>query len=320
MTVYGTNKLWRTGIAGSVNPLWLLIVLIAVVLVVDFALTGIWTVQQNEQGVVLRFGAVSRRLGPGIQFTLPYPFETVEVVNTRETRKMPVGYRLMPGRDPTPSGPNEQEWLTGDTNVIDINMMIHYVVRDPVQYLFRLGPEEASFLIRKCAETMLTETIATMTVDDAFTVGKIEIQDSTRKGAQALLDQMEAGITITSANIQNIAPPAEVREWFNDVSRALADRERAIQEADGYKQDRLPRARAEANKIEQEALIYADQLLKGAQGRGERFLALCKEYSQAKEITRTRLLLETLERVLARAEKIIVTPDAEGNAHVRLVR
>jgi len=283
----------------------------------DFLFTGVWTIRENEQGVVRRFGAVSRRIGPGIQFTLPYPFETVDKVNTR---KMPVGFRLIAGRDPTPSGPAEAEWLTGDTNVIDINMMIHYAIRDPVDYLYRVGRGEAEFLVRKCTEAMLTQIIATMQVDDVFTTGKIRIQEETRRGAQALLDRIGTGIIVLSANLQEIAPPADVIAAFIDVSSAKADKERTIQEADGYIKDRLPRARAWANKALQEARIYADTVLAEAHGRAGRFTALCEEYKSAKDITRTRLYFETIEKVLARAEKIIVTTDDEGNARVRIVR
>lgn len=290
------------------------------VLAADFLFTGIWTIREDEQGVVLRFGAASRRIGPGIQFTLPYPIETVDRVNTSETRKMPVGFRLIAGRDQTPSGPNEAEWLTGDTNVIDIKMWMHYAIRDPVAYLYRVGRGEAEFLVRKCAEAMLTQIIATMQVDEVFTTGKIRIQEETRRGTQELLDRIGAGIIVLSANLQEIAPPADVIAAFIDVSSAKADKERAIQEADGTIKDRLPRARAQANKALQEARIYADTVLAEARGRADRFTALCAEYQAAKEITRTRLFLETVEKVLARAEKIVVTTDDEGNAKVRIVR
>lgn len=293
---------------------------ILLVALIDFLATGIWTIQQDEQGLLLRFGALERTLSPGIQFTLPYPLETVQVINTRETRKMPVGFRLVQGRDPTPVALDEREWLTGDTNVIDIKLMIHYVISDPALYLFRVGQGDADFLIRKSAESMLTATIANMRVDEVFTTGKIEIQEQTRRGTQALLDQIGAGIKVLSANLQEITPPGEVIEAFNDVSRAKADKDRSVQEADGYVKDRLPRARAAANKILQKALIYENNTLTEAGGRAERFTSLLTEYEHAKEITRTRLFLETLETVLARVEKIIVTTDDQGRAQVQIIR
>jgi modulator of FtsH protease HflK len=305
---------------GPATPCLIFLAAVIVAVVADFAATGISTIRQDEQGIVLRFGAVSRSLSPGIQFTLPWPIERVEVVNTSETRKMPVGFRLVQGRDPTPSGPTEREFLTGDTNVIDVNMMIHYVIVDPKRYLFDVGADEASFLVRKCAESVLTEKIAVMRVDEVLTTGKVAIQEEVRRCSQDLLDRIGAGIKVLLANIQDIAPPEEVKSAFNDVSRAKADMERSIEEARGYVNDRLPRARGEANKIRQDALIYESTVVAGAKGRAERFLSLYAEYTQAKEITRSRLFLETIERALAPGEKIVVTPDGDGKARVRIVR
>jgi len=296
------------------------VVLLLVVLIVDFLATGIWTVKQDEKGIVLRFGEAVRSLGPGFHVTLPYPFETMVLINISETRKMPVGFRLVPGRDPTPPSANEREWLTGDTNVIDIKMMIHYVVSDPVKYLFRLGEDEASFLIRKCTESMLTRTIATMHVDHVFTTGKVEIQTAVRQGSQDLLDEIGAGVRILSANIQEVSPPEEVKSAFNDVSRAKADKERAVQEADGYIKEREPRARAQANTIIQEARIYEDTTVSGAKGSANRFLSLREEYAHARTVTRTRLLLETLERVLSRTRNIVVNPSSDGKAQIKIVK
>ncbi len=301
-------------------PLFLVLVLVAAAAAADFLFTGIWTIRQDEQGVVLRFGGMNRKLTPGIHFTFPWPVETVEKVNTSETRKMPVGFRFVPGRDPVSSGSDETEWLTGDTNVIDIRMMIHYVIADPVDYLFRVGPGEADFLIRKCAESVLTEVIATMQVDDVFTIGKVRIQEEIKNGAQAVLDRLDSGVTILSANLQEITPPSEVIEAFNDVSRAKADKERSRQEADGYVKDKLPKARAEANKIRQDARIYESTVINGAKGRAERFRALCTEYHLAEEITRTRFLLGSLERILSGTDMVVVPVDDEGKAGIRLVR
>jgi len=307
------------GARGAAPFVWI-VVLLVVVLVVDFLSTGIWTVKQDEKGVVLRFGKAVRSLGPGFHVTLPYPFETLVVVNISETRKMPVGFRLVPGRDPTPPSVNEREWLTGDTNVIDIKMMIHYVISDPVAYLFRVGEDEASFLIRKCSESLLTRIIATMHVDHVFTTGKVEIQTAVRDGVQELLDEIGAGVRILSANIQEVSPPEEVKSAFNDVSRAKADKERAVQEADGYIKEREPRARAQANTIIQAARIYEDTTVSGAKGSARRFVSLLEEYTQAKTVTRTRLLLETLERVLSRTQNIVVDESSDGKSPIKMVR
>jgi len=231
-----------------------------------------------------------------------------------------VGFRLAVGVDPTPPGPAESEWLTGDTNVIDIAMWIHYVIRDPELYLFNVGPGEADFLIRKCAESVLTRKIATMHVDDVFTIGKLEIEEATRKGAQTLLDGIGAGITILSANLREVSPPMEVKEAFNDVSRAKADMERLIKEADGYVNEIIPDAKAVANDTVQKARIYESRVLNEAKGRAERFTILQAEYALSREITRQRLFLDTIEKAMQKTDKIVVTLDENGKAVVHLLR
>ena len=293
--------------------------LVAAALCMDFFLTGIHSIQQNEQGVVLRFGAVARRAPPGLVFTLPWPVEELVVLNTRETRKMPVGFRFVQGADPTPPLQDESQWLTGDTNVIDVELILHYTISDPVKYLFRVGPVYADFLIRKCAETVLTETVGVLPVDVVLTTGKAEIEEKTCRMAQEMLDKFQAGVSISRASLQKIAPPAEVSDAFKDVSSAKADRERALQEADGYRREIMPQARARAAQIEEEAKIYASKVLSEARGKAERFKSLYAEYAKAPVITRTRLLLDTLREVLARPRKIVVNTDASGKASVKIV-
>lgn len=310
----------KTAPAGRSRRLLHILAVVALFLVSDFLFTGIFTINQDEQGVVLRFGGVHRRLGPGIHFILPWPIERLEKVNTAETRKMPVGFRLAVGVDPTPPGLDESEWLTGDTNVIDIAMMIHYVISGPELYLYNVGPGEADFLIRKCAESVLTRKIATMPVDDVFTTGKLEIEEATRKGTQTLLDKIEAGITILSANLRAVSPPMDVKEAFNDVSRAKADMERLIKEADGYVNEIIPDAKATANDTIQKARIYESRVINDARGRAERFTVLQVEYALSREITRQRLFLDMIEKVMEKTEKVVVTLDENGKAEVHLVR
>lgn len=289
-------------------------------LIIDFLFTGIWVVQENEQGVVLRFGAVQRKAYPGLTFTLPWPVETMRLVNIKETLKMPVGFRFIEGMDPSLSLADESEWLTGDMNVIDVEMMIHYTVSDPVQYLFRVGPLRADFLIRKCSESVLTELIGIMSVDACLTTEKKSIVYETLKRTQALLDSFETGVTLSRANLQKIAPPAEVINAFEDVTDAKNDKDRFIKEADGYGKDLMPTARYEAAHIEQQALAYESLILTEAEGRADRFKSIYEEYRNAPEITETRLFLETMEQVLSRPRKIIVNLDDDGKARVRIIK
>lgn len=280
--------------------------LIMLLIVADFLFSGIWVIQENEQGVVLRFGAENRKVLPGLVFTLPWPLEEVHVVNTKEMLKMPVGFRFSQGVDTTPESANESEWLSGDMNIIDLEMMIHYSITDPSLYLFRVGPFKADFLIRKCAESILTETIGIMSVDAILTTEKKRIEQVTREETQKLLDRFEAGVNISRASLQKIAPPPEVIQAFMDVSSAKADRDRTIQEADGYRRNLEPTARYQATQVEQQALAYRSRVLSEAQGKADRFRSIYAEYKNAPEITRTRLFLETMEQVLSAPRKVVV--------------
>jgi len=313
----GSDKTFRTRIEKAF-PLWLGATL--VLLVLDFLFTGIHSVQENEQGIVLFFGAVSRKASPGLVITLPWPIEKLEVVNTRETRKMPVGFRFVQGADPTKSSQDENEWLTGDMNVVEVEVMIHYTISDPEKYLFRIGPVDADFLIRKCTESALTETMGVMSVDAILTTEKFKILEETLRVVQALLDDWDAGVAISRASLQRSAPPAEVVEAFEDVTNAKNDRNRALQDADGYRRDILPKARARADQIIQQAKIYESTVLSEARGKAERFKSLYEEYKKVPEITRTRLFLNTIESVMNRPQKIMVTLDPEGRAGIKIVK
>jgi membrane protease subunit HflK len=306
------------GLSRGAVLLVLCCVLLAVL--IDFLCTGIWTIQENQQGVVLRLGAFHRKVYPGLVFTLPWPLEEMIKVNTKETLKMPVGFRFMQGADPTPSMAAESEWLTGDMNVIVVEMIIHYNVSDPYNYLFSVGPVYADFLIRKCAESALTEIIGIMSVDAILTTEQQRIGWETRARAQELLDRFGAGVTIARASFQNIAPPEEVIDSFNEVISAGQDRDTAEQEADGYRRDLLPKARAQADRIVQQALVYQSKVLSEARGRAERFRSIYEEYKHAPEITETRLFLETVGMVLVRPQKIIVNPNEDGKSEVRVIR
>lgn len=289
-------------------------------ILLDFLFTGVRTVQENEQGVILCFGSYRDTAPPGLVFILPWPIEEMIVISTGETRKMPVGFRFTQGLDPTSGFAEESEWLTGDTNVIDLEMMIHYTISNPSNYLFNIGPVYTDFLIRKCSESVLTEIMGVMPVDAILTTEKTRIERETLIKMQELLRAYDAGVTLSRASLQKIAPPEEVIEAFNDVTRAKADRERYLEEADGYMRDTRPRARAEASNIEQQALTYQSRVLSEAKGRAERFKSIYEEYRKAPAITRTRLFQDTIKAVLDRPRKIVVNPDEEGRTEVKVVR
>lgn len=291
------------------------ILFVLVVVLIDFAATGMWTVERSQQGVVLRFGRVVRVCGAGFQLTLPYPFETMKKVLITEVRPMPIGFRLLAKQEGMSPIPEEVQWLTGDTNIVEIQTDVQYMVADPVHYLFKVQEQRDGDLLRsslrKISESVLTDLVAQMKVDEVLSSGKVEIQAKSRVRIQEIVDEMELGLQVTSVNIIDVSPPLAVKRAFNDVSSAKADRERLITEADGYIKDRLPQARARANRISQLAEIYRNEVVNEAQSSARRFLQLLETYKESPELTQRRIWLESLEEILQRPEKIVY-PRREG--------
>lgn len=302
------------GPTGRFRP-WYGVGLIIAVCVLDFLVTGIRVVSQNEQGVVLRFGRVVAVRPAGIHVILPYPVETMRLVRTTEVRTMPVGFKLVDQLSGVPPTSADVQWLTGNTNIVEIQTVVQYVVRDPVQYLFRVADlsdgRRRDFVLRKIAESVLTALVAHMTVDDVLSVGKARLQEDARQAIQTRIETLGLGLQVVSVNIVENNPPPEVKAAFNDVSSARADRERMINEADGYAKELLPQARAQAQRTLQEAEIYRSKVVSTAKGAAHRFRALAAEVRAAPEVSKRRLWLEMVEQALSQA-KIVIYSTAPG--------
>lgn len=273
---------------------------------------AIWRVEQNEQGVVLRFGRVSRTVGPGIQFTLPWPVESVRTVPTTEVRIMPVGFTMIEKAQGLPPRSDEVEWLTGDTNIVELQATVLYTVTDPVQYLFGVSSSDEDtsrvFLIRKVTESVLTRLMAGMEIDTILAEGQSVLKRVAATESQLLLDELGLGVSIQGINIVEISPPQSVKEFFNDFASARQDRDRLLLEAQGAAARSMPRARARANELLEQARIYSSEAVAEARGNAESFKSLAEETSSAPELTRRRLWLDTMSRILARADKRVVPP------------
>lgn len=308
-------KAWRGFVRSVQLRAWHVVLLVLVVLALDFALTSIWVVKQNEQGVVLRFGRVVQTRPAGMHFTLPYPVETMQRVQTTEVRTLPVGFTLVHQGSGAAPSENEVQWLTGDTNIVEMQAVIQYMIKDPVAYLFRVADfsdgRPKDFALRKIAESVLTSLVAQMSVDDVLASGKARLQEDSRQQIQELADTVQLGLQVVSVNMVQGNPPPDVIAAFNDVSSAKADRERLVSEADGYAKDLLPKARGQANRMLQEAEIYRSNVVNAAQGATQRFLKLAVEVQAAPEISKRRLWLEVVEKALSQA-KIIVYSKKPG--------
>ena len=289
--------------------LWPLFAILAFVL---WLATGIYVVEPDEKGVVIQFGKYVRTTNSGPNFHLPYPIETVYTPKVTQVQRIEIGYRTR-GRTSV-AVPEESLMLTGDENIVDINMSVQYRIKEngAANFLFNLrNPlNDPHMAVRNAAEASIRQVIGRNSIDTVLTAGKEKIQVDTKQTMQAILDEYRSGLRIIAVQLQQVAPPEEVIHAFKDVASAREDRERAINEAQGYANDILPKAKGEAAKQIQEAEAYKTAKLTRAKGDVHRFLALLNEYNKAKDVTRSRLYLETMESVLPKVNKVILQPGA----------
>lgn len=285
----------------SIWPLFL-------ILLAAWLITGVYTVEPGEIGVVKRFGKASYETHPGLRYHLPWPVETVDKVNIAKIRRVEIGFRSEPVYTLVKK---ESLMLTGDENIVDTQAIVQYRVKEPVNYLFKVrNPDEA---LKDAAEVSIRGMVGQTTIDHVLTVGRVEIQEKALNFLQHLLDSYESGLVITDLKLQVVDPPEEVKDSFHEVVRAREDRERLINQARGYMEDVLPRARGEAERRLRAAEAYREEKIILAEGEAARFEQILEEYSKSPEITRQRLYLETLENTLPDTEKIVIDSDSAGN-------
>ena len=275
--------------------------------------SGFYRVLPDEQGVVLRFGKFTTLTQPGLNYHFPYPIETALTPKVTRVNRIDVGYRSASdtGRATSISDvPEESLMLTGDENIVDIDYSVFWIIKDGGKFLFNIqDPEET---VKSVAETAMREVIARNPIQTVLTGGRAQIEIDTQKIMQEILDHYQSGIQITQVQTQKADPPKEVIDSFRDVQAAKADKERQQNEADAYANDVIPRARGEAAQIVQQAEGYKNQVVASAEGEASRFLAIYDEYKNAKAVTQERMYLETMEKVLAGIDKIIIDKNSSG--------
>lgn len=279
--------------------------LILVILVLLALTMSFYQVEAGEVAVIRTLGRESGRANPGLHFRVPL-VQRVDIVNVSRIRRIEVGFR---GDQPKPV---EALMLTGDENMVEAHMIVQYRVSEPSKYLFRLAnPDDA---LRASSEVALRGIIGQTTIDDATTKGRGLVQEDTRAQLQKLMDAYQSGVTITEVKLQSVDPPAQVRDAFHEVVRAREKKEELINQAMGYQEDVIPRARGEAEKQMREAEAFREERVLRAQGDAKRFDAVYTEYKKAEGVTRKRLSIEALEKVMARVEKkTIVDGSLTGN-------
>ena len=290
-----------------------LIVLLLIV-VGAWLVSGVYFVGAFEQGIVLRFGKFVARTPPGINYHLPWPIETAYTLDVTRQRQINIGYRTAADtEDNNATGediPAEADMLTGDENIIDINFTVFWVVKDAGDYLFKVEDPDAS--IKAVAESAMREVVGRSQFESILTQDREAIQIEVKDLMQKTLDAYGAGVTVTNVNMQKADPPSEVIDAYRDVQAARADQERMRNEAEGYANKVIPEARGSAARIVQDAEAYRQQVIAEASGQAKRFLSVLAEYRSAPDVTRRRMYLETMAGILAPMNKVIVDDSAKG--------
>ena len=279
-------------------------------------LTSVFLVAADQQAVVTRFGkVVEPRVLPGIHLALPWPIERVTKLKVQQLRRLVVGGDL-PDSVLGRAQPLASQFLTGDQNIINLRVAVQYTVGVPADYLY--GAQDAEKAAGAAVEAELARRIAARTVDAILTTEKAAIQDEVRAAAQKRINDYRAGVLLSTVNIESVTPPPEASDAFRDVASARADSVRIVNEAQGYSNDLLPRARGEARQMIEAASAYKQRKVNEAGGDAARFTQIEAEYSKAAVVTGDRLYVEAMEQILPRIRKLIV--DRNGNLDLTIIR
>ncbi|MBO4312434.1 MAG: FtsH protease activity modulator HflK [Desulfovibrionaceae bacterium] len=293
------------------GTMWLLIALIAA-----WLLSGIYIVNPDEQGVVLRFGKYNRTLGAGPHYALPFPFESVDRPKVTQVQRVEVGFRSANQNRRFQQGqylalPEESSTLTGDENIVNVQFSVQYQIKDAVQFLYNVTNQAA--VVKNAAEAAMREVIGNSLIDSVLTDGKLKIQQDATDLLQNILDRYKVGVRVLAVQLQDVHPPKEVIDAFKDVASAREDKSRIINEAEAYRNELLPKARGKAVEIENGAKAYRETRIRNAEGEAKRFTALLEAYSEAKDVTRRRLYLEVMESILGSPGiKKVILPNEGG--------
>ena len=280
--------------------------------------SGFYQVQPSEQGVVLRFGKYVDTTDSGLHYHLPYPIENVIKVNVTQERSINLGVSDAAAQNKYISNRSsvalnsftESHMLTGDENIVDINLTVVWKIKNARDYLFNVRSPDVT--VRVAAQSVLREIVGQSEMQPIITGDRGKVEAETKAELQKLMDDFGAGIVIVRVKLQKADPPKQVVDAFNEVQRAKADQERFKNEAEAYRNEILPKAKGEAVKRIQEAEAYKEAVINKAKGDAERFLSVYEAYKQGKDVTSTRLYLETMEEVLSKSGTTIIDPSSKG--------
>ena len=303
------NKFLPGGSSSGGKPVGLILIILTFVWIAS----GLYRVLPDEQGVVLRFGKFIKTTQPGLNYHIPFPVESVQTPKVTKVNRIDIGFRSERDSGFSSGGgvadvPQESLMLTGDENIVNIDFSVFWVIKDAGKFLFQIQDPEGT--VKAAAETAMREVIAKSNIQPILTEGRALIEIETQEIIQSILDEYNSGIQITQVQTQKADPPDQVIDAFRDVQAARADMERSKNEAEAYANDVIPRARGEAAKIMQAAEAYKQKVVAAAEGEASRFVSIYNEYTKAKEVTQERMYLETMEKVLADIDKVIIEKNA----------
>jgi membrane protease subunit HflK len=303
------NKFLPGGSKSGGKPIGLILIILLFV----WLASGLYRVLPDEQGVVLRFGKFVKSTQPGLNYHIPFPVESVQTPKVTKVNRIDIGFRSERDSGFSSGGgvadvPQESLMLTGDENIVNIDFSVFWVIKDASKFLFQIQDPEGT--VKAAAETAMREVIAKSEIQPVLTEGRAQIEIETQEIIQSILDEYNSGIQITQVQTQKADPPDQVIDAFRDVQAARADMERSKNEAEAYANDVIPRARGEAAKIMQAAEAYKQKVVAQAEGEASRFVSIYDEYAKAKEVTQERMYLETMEKVLADIDKVIIEKNA----------
>ena len=268
-------------------------------LIVFWLFTCFYTVNAGEEAVVMRFGKFVKTSEPGIHFHFR-PIETKEIINTEQERETQIGF----------NNEKERQMLTGDENIVDAQFTVFWQINDV--YMFQFNLKDKAESVKSIAESAMREVVAKTEVERVITSDKAGIEEEVRQITQRILDSYDSGIQIVRVNLDEVRPPVEISDAFNDVQKAEADRDRTISLAMLEQNRIVPEARGQAAKMLQEAEAYKERVIAEAEGEASRFEAILTEYLQAKDVTRSRMYLDTMQQVLSGTDKIVIDGDGGG--------
>jgi len=301
----------------------LVVLALLIIAVGGYLATGVYQVGPREQAALQLFGEFQNTEGPGLKWWFPAPIGKRTIVDVEVTRSMELGFFTTPTGAISDQG-SEALMITGDLNIVNVQMVVQYRIADLESYLFRVddpgevlrgidrgNPEGRT--LKDATEAALRQVVGQRSIDDTLVTKREQVQAGTRALLQQILEDYQTGIEVLNVALQTVRPPDQVRAAFDDVVNARVDKESRINEAKAFEQDRIPRAEGDAQQVIQAAAAFKAERIAGATGETARFRSVLKEYLRAPDVTRQRLYLEAMEEILPGIEKFILAPDSGGN-------